>query len=112
MAQRAEKCRRTVSRSDLVERDEIFFLKGDSAIQNGFVCTYHEGGSLKTEIPYKDGKREGNGKRYYESGSLNIETPYKNGKVEGISKEYSENGKLKSETPYKNGEIDGQAKQY
>ena len=67
-------------------------------------CFYHENGVLKTEVPFKDGKREGLAKDYYESGALKGEMPYKDDKMEGLGKAYYENGELKGEILYRNGE--------
>ena len=110
--------------------DEKVVLKSNKQPVNGVVCSYHNNGNIKSEVTYKDGKREGllrtyykSGKlfgeayakdnklegivkNYYESGKIKTEVTYENDKREGIEKVYSESGKLESETPYKNGVID------
>ena len=65
--------------------------------------TYHDNGQIRTEIPYKGGKKHGVEKWYYANGQISLETPYANGKKHGTRKEYYENGKLKSKKPYKEG---------
>jgi antitoxin component YwqK of YwqJK toxin-antitoxin module len=37
---------------------------------------YYESGTLKTETPYKNGKKDGGQQSYYESGSLKFEGIY------------------------------------
>ena len=71
---------------------------------------YYESGNLKSEIPYKNGEKEGIGKWYYENGNIRREIPY--GKVDGIVKKYYESGNLEREIPYKNGEREGIGKWY
>ncbi|MDR2904960.1 MAG: toxin-antitoxin system YwqK family antitoxin [Helicobacteraceae bacterium] len=76
-----------------------------------------ESGALRSETPYKNGKREGLAKSFYdtpffERGALRSETPYKNGKREGVAKSFYENGRLEEEIPYKNDVADGIGKTY
>ena len=63
---------------------------------NGLVRKYFGNGSLKSEIPYKDGKREGIARLYYENGRVKEEGLYKEGKLVGKVKKYYENGFLKT----------------
>ena len=42
-------------------------------------------------------------KRYYDNGSLKSEIPYENGKKNGIVKYYDENGNLTREAKFVNG---------
>jgi MORN repeat variant len=64
---------------------------------NGPVRKYFGNGCLKSEMPYKNGEREGMAKSYYENGRVRAEGLYKNGKLVGKVKEYSENGFLKTD---------------
>lgn len=57
---------------------------------------YFGNGRLKSEIPYKNGKREGMAKVYYENGRVRAKGLYKDGKLVGKVKEYYENGFLKT----------------
>lgn len=105
-------------------------------IHDGIIKEYYEGGELKEEINYKNGKREGISRWYYETGvlkgarnykadkldgiikwyydtgSLGTDFNYKNGKLEGLTKLYWENGNIKAEHYYENGKREGINKQY
>ena len=43
--------------------------------------TYYNNGNLEFEGEYKNGKRDGKGKKYYDNGNLKFEGEYKNGKA-------------------------------
>ncbi len=73
---------------------------------------YYGNGNLRSEIPYKDGKREGIEKWYYENGNLTFEALYKNDILDGVHKSYYKNGKLVSQTTLKNGLPHGIVKNY
>jgi len=74
--------------------------------------SYYKNGKLKSEIPFKNGKRSGMIKHYYENGNLQVEAPWSDGKISGLSKSYYENGKLASEIPYIDGKVSGIFKRY
>ncbi|QQB73465.1 toxin-antitoxin system YwqK family antitoxin [Fusobacterium canifelinum] len=118
------------------EDTELIYVKGENEPFTGIRKDYYEDKSLKFEIPYKNGKKEGKGKEYYpsgkfksdaffvddvlegkaigyyENGNLEYEENYKDGKLDGLVKDYFESGKIKAEINYKNGEADGPAKEY
>lgn len=68
---------------------------------------YHADGTLKVEIPFTNGKKEGIGKWYRADGTLEGEVPYTNGKKEGIEKRYRTDGTLEIEIPYTNDKREG-----
>ena len=86
---------------------EFSVLKGTS-IKQGIQKRYYRQGSIYSEIPYENGKREGIAYTYY-PGIVGVKSsvwkkqPYKNGKLDGICKRYYRNGALQSEYEYKNG---------
>lgn len=118
------------------EDTELIYVKGENEPFTGIRKDYYEDKSLKFEIPYKNGKKEGKGKEYYpsgkfksdaffvddvlegkaigyyENGNLEYEENYKDGQLDGLVKDYFESGKIKAEINYKNGEADGPAKEY
>ncbi|QQS86972.1 toxin-antitoxin system YwqK family antitoxin [Fusobacterium canifelinum] len=115
------------------EDTELIYVKGENEPFTGIRKDYYEDKSLKFEIPYKNGKKEGKGKEYYpsgkfksdaffvddvlegkaigyyENGNLEYEENYKDGKLDGLVKDYFESGKIKAEINYKNGELDGES---
>jgi len=86
---------------------EFSVLKG-TTIKQGIQRRYYMHGSIYSEIPYINGKREGIAYTYYPvvAGSEPVvwkEQPYKNDVLNGICKRYHENGVLQAEYEYKNG---------
>lgn len=73
---------------------------------------YRTDGTLKVEIPFTNGKKEGIGKQYRTDGTLEIEMPFRNGKKEGIGKWYRADGTLSVMSELKNGELHGISIQY
>ena len=73
---------------------------------------YYPNGRLETEIPYKDGRRNGIAKEYYPNGKLQWEATFVSDKINGSEKVYYESGKLQWETPFVDGKINGIAKVY
>lgn len=118
------------------EKTKLTYVIGEKEAFTGIRKDYYEDKSLKFEIPYKNGKKEGKGKEYYpsgkfksdaffvddvlegkaigyyENGNLEYEENYKDGKLDGLIKDYFESGKIKAEINYKDGELDGPAKEY
>jgi len=81
--------------------------KGDNV-----VVTKYKDGSVRAEIPMKNGKNNGLAVEYYQSGKVYREIEYIDGIKEGIARRYFENGKLAQETMYKNDKIHGTQKKY
>ena len=79
---------------------------------DGTVQAHYKDGSVRAEIKYKDGKKEGVAKEYYPTGVLFREIEYKRGKKEGFAKRYYKSGKLYQLTPYVNDTIHGILKKY
>lgn len=71
--------------------------------KNGRAKTYYKNGKLNMEIDYVDGIRHGELRQYYETGILHKITPFIKDKKQGIEKKYHTNGKLAAEVPYHNG---------
>jgi len=86
---------------------EIPVLKGTN-IQHGIQKRYYLHGSIYSEIPYVQGKREGIAKTYYPAAkdakpAVWKEQPYENNELNGICRRYHRNGALQAEYEYKNG---------
>ena len=64
------------------------------------------------EGEYKNGKRNGKGKKYDYNGKLEYEGEYLNGKRNGKGKVYDFEGNLRFEGEYLNGNKNGKAKEY
>lgn len=68
-------------------------------IENGLARYYYTNNGLKSEVNYKDGKKEGVCKYYREDGTFEGEAYFKNDKPNGISRRFHKDGEiLKSET--------------
>jgi antitoxin component YwqK of YwqJK toxin-antitoxin module len=76
------------------------------------VVTKYSDGTVRAEIPMKDGKKNGLAVEYYQGGKVYREVEYIDGKKEGIAKRYFENGQLAQETFYKNDKMHGTQKKY
>jgi len=61
-----------------------------------------ENGNLKSEVHFKNGKRDGLLTGWYENGKKLVEAHFKNRKKDGLGTGWYENGKKEGETPYKN----------
>ena len=85
---------------------EAFDEKGNSKIvgiiPDGVIKEYYKGAKLKSEVIFKDNKRNGIAKEYDESGKMKSELKYKENKLNGLSK-YYDNGKRVKECDYKDG---------
>lgn len=81
--------------------------KGDDV-----VVTKYSDGSVRAEIPTRNGKKNGLAIEYYQSGKVYREIEYVDGKKEGIAKRYFENGTVAQETMYKNDKIHGTQKKF
>ncbi|SHN57269.1 toxin-antitoxin system YwqK family antitoxin [Desulfovibrio litoralis] len=109
-----ESCPKTIEevqknkRYELVKENLYEFKQAESSLR----CAYRTNGTLRYEIPYKNGKVEGTGKEYYENGTLKSEYPYVAGKKEGMFKSYSASGKILLKTPYVAGKVEGMGKSY
>jgi antitoxin component YwqK of YwqJK toxin-antitoxin module len=73
---------------------------------------YYPDGQLKLEIPFENGKPDGQAKVYYKGGTLREEKGFRNGRQHGMSRIYYKNGRLMKEVPYKNGKKHGIEKIY
>lgn len=68
--------------------------------KHGLAVEYYRDGKKFQEIEYKEGLKDGLAKKYYQTGQLAQETNYKEGKNHGLQRKYRENGKLQSETMF------------
>ena len=85
----------------------LFALFVGCGIQDGRDVEYYETGQLKSEIRYKNGKKDGLAIYWREDGTKLIKWNYTAGKLEGVSTSWYQNGQKSSEIHYKNGEKDG-----
>lgn len=75
----------------------------------GITGTYKQiiDGRLDSEIPFKDGQRDGLQTWYDEKGNVKLTENYKDGKEHGITTYYRETGQIEHTEEYKNGVRDG-----
>ena len=96
----------------LEERNGKTYIRGEKEAFTGTLNVYRDGNWLFSEVPFKNGLRDGVQKDYYKSGKLRWSDFFKNGKREGLYKRYYRSGKLELEMPYKDGKENGKSKQY
>lgn len=79
-------------------KSEVIYKNGK---KNGVARTYDSDGSVILELPYVDDMREGTSKKYYAGGKVLAQTTeYKNNKMNGFQTRYRGNGDLMSEARY------------
>ena len=86
-----------------VAHNQLYYLPNQNMPFTGKAVAKWPNGQKKTEINYKDGKRDGLKAHWYESGQKLSEISYKAGKHDGPLTVWYENGKLRR----KGNNIDG-----
>jgi len=71
-------------------------------VRHGMAREYYKDGTLKLEMVYEHGKKQGRVVSYDEKGRLARESFYIDDDLDGVRKIYS-NGKIRAEIPYKQG---------
>jgi hypothetical protein len=79
-----------------------------SGSKNGLIKDYFEDGSIKEEIEYFNGVKEGKRKVWYRSGQLYKSGTMKNDRWHGKYQEWYENGSPKLSGQYMDGQQDGE----
>ena len=79
-----------------------------SGSKNGLIKEYFEDGSIKEEIEYFNGVKEGKRKVWYRSGQLYKSGTMKNDRWHGTYEEWYENGSPKLSGQYMDGQQDGE----
>lgn len=87
--------------------NQLYYLPDQDTPFSGKAVSYWADGVKKTEISYKDGKRDGPKSHWYENGQKLSEINYKNGKHDGLLTNWYENGQCKRTGNYKEGKMDG-----
>ncbi len=72
---------------------------------NGIKNEFYSDGKLKSEISFRDGKKDGMKKIFYSDGKLKSETSFRDGNKDGFEKLFYSDGRLKSEIEYRNGQV-------
>ncbi len=79
-------------------KSEVIYKDGK---KNGIARTFDKDGSVILELPYVNNKREGTSKKYYAGGKILAQsTEYKDDLMFGLQKRYRGNGNLMSEARY------------
>ena len=87
-----------------VTKSEVYYKDGK---REGKFTTWYQSGEIKSEINYKNNLKENKGTSWYVNGQKKAETNYKNGKKEGKSSVWFQSGEIKSEINYKNNSREG-----
>lgn len=82
----------------------ILYDENGRIFKDGVLNGYSDDGKLQYETRYADGQIILE-KELYPDGQIESEMPYKNGKREGVYKYYNHNGTVDSWINYKNGEV-------
>ncbi len=81
-------------------KSEVTYKDGK---KNGIARTFDRDGALILELPYVNNMREGTSKKYYTGGTVLAQTTeYKNDRMNGLQTKYRGNGNLMSEQRYEN----------
>lgn len=91
---------------------EIFNAFYHNGAYEGVVKEYYDKGAIKSETPFKAGKREGEFRSYYENGALKMSQLYANHKREGEGKKYYPNGVLQESYTYANDKREGVRREF
>ncbi|MCA6078283.1 toxin-antitoxin system YwqK family antitoxin [Fulvivirga sedimenti] len=106
------------------KKDENFFrayypdgtLKTEVPIENkkknGLAKNFYQDGTLRQSIEYVNGYKHGEAKTFYENGKPYQISRYEYGKLHGIRERYHKNGNLMSEVPYFEGKPTTGLKEY
>ena len=74
---------------------------------DGFLEYYYDCGQLKEQVPFKEGKKEGDGKVYFQTGELKIAYTFKDEQLDGDYYYYFKNGQVSSHLKYMIGVKEG-----
>jgi len=102
--------RKTVEYDNVIEKNGIIFLKGESKPYTGYII--HEEYGLIDKIPVKKGIIHGKGVVKDSSGKVFGKCRYVNNKPHGKWIEYHENGKVWLIDYYKHGKRNGKSKRF
>ncbi len=90
-------------------RSELSFKDGK---KNGVGITYYQNGEVRSEFNYVDGKKEGKNKNYYQEGGLSSDVNYSNDKKHGSYIKYYKTGVTYVDCYYENGKLHGERTVY
>ena len=74
---------------------------------DGVHIEWHEDGTMKYRLNYKDGKEDGLQEGWYENGHMKYRENWKDGKRDGLQEGWYENGHMKYRENWKDGKLDG-----
>ncbi len=86
---------------------ELYYLPHQDTPFTGKASIYWQDGQKKTEINYKNGKRNGPKSHWYKNGQKLSEINYKSGKHHGSLVAWNENGQLRRKGNHVDGRMDG-----
>lgn len=73
---------------------------------------YYKSGALYSEVPIKEGKRDGVSKNFYETGEIMSEIPFVKGQIDGTVINYFKDGKIASKREYQKDQLNGLFQDY
>lgn len=86
----------------------ILFFKCQQKVEREF----YDSGSLKFEVPLKEGARNGVFKEFYENGTIKAKIEWENGEQTGTAYFYNKEGTLETETEFIKGKASGKTIKY
>ena len=87
-------------------------MYSEGKLFNGIGFDVYSNGKLKSEVNYKDGKKDGLHNSWNYNSQLWNERNYKDGKEDGLQRSWDEDGQLEYEGNYKDGKEDGLQKEW
>ena len=77
-----------------IEEGGILYKEFPHQLFDGPLILFHDDGTIREKLIYKDGLKEGLRETFHKNGKLFEKETYKNGKLENIFQGYYANGKL------------------
>lgn len=93
----------SISVSELEERDGLQYRIISTIPYTGKVIGRFYDGRIRSEINYKNGKKDGKSTTWYENGRIRLECGYKEGKRHGQWIKRDANGQVQFQRRYKDG---------
>ena len=97
---------------NLIKKNKLYYVEGETQPFSGYHEDYWDNGVLKETGDYKEGLKDGLWRCYFENGILFEVGLYKIGKVEGHWKVYFPDGQLSADLHFKDNKLDGYCEYY
>ena len=96
--------KKIVDADNVIEREGIYYVEGESDPFSGEAVTYYDNGQLKSRVGFLNGKEHGKAILWYKNGQKESEMAFHNGKPHGKIVSWYGTGQKHTEGEYKYGE--------